>query len=145
MSSTMLAADAVHEPGQSIVLKDRQALRGSCPQRATASRSGLFGSARPQHPKSLSRRQSSASPDHGEDGQHHSHPRIRQGDQRPTAGTARLMRGGHFCPCGGRPEHRSPAPTVPARHRVRDRQADRHRRSRPNREIAASRGGRNRA
>ena len=33
---------------------------------------------RPQHPKSLSPRRSSASPDHGEDGQHHSHPRIRQ-------------------------------------------------------------------
>jgi hypothetical protein len=58
------------------------------------------------------RLQSSASPDHGEDGQHHSHPRIRQGGQRPTAGTARPMRGGHFCPCGGRPKFGWQAHTV---------------------------------
>ena len=75
-----LPADAVHEPGQSIVLKDRQALRGSCPQRATASRSGLFGSATLQTPEQLCHRQSSASPDHGAGVRRRSRPRIRRGD-----------------------------------------------------------------
>src|ERR1700730_17406506 len=73
------AADTVYEPGQSIVLKDRQALRGSCPQRATASRS-VFRSATLRNCATPCRRRSSASPDHGADVRRRSRPRIRRGD-----------------------------------------------------------------
>jgi hypothetical protein len=38
-----------------------------------------------------------------------SHPRIRQGDQIPTAGTSRPMRADHSCHCVRRPEHHPPS------------------------------------
>jgi hypothetical protein len=76
--------------------------------------------AKPQSPEQPCRRRSSGSPDHDAGARHRSHPRIRQGDQIPTAGTTRPMRADHPCQCVRRPEHHSPSPSSRLRRRVRD-------------------------
>ena len=47
-------------------------------------------------------------------------PRIRQGDQIPTAGTTRRMGADHSCHCVRRPEHHPPSRSNRVRRRVRD-------------------------
>src|SRR5262249_16104058 len=69
------------------------------------SQSGQSGSAKLHGPRRLCRRRSSASPDRGAGAQRRSHPRIRQGDQIPTAGTTRPMRADHSGHCVRRHLH----------------------------------------
>ena len=109
--------------GRSTGRTSQQEQKGSRVPKAIASRSGPSGSAKPHNPEPLCRRRSSASPDHGAGARRRSRPRIRQGDQIPTAGTTQPMRVDHSCQCVRRPEHHSPSPSNRSHHRVRDRQA----------------------
>src|SRR5262245_4904576 len=108
-----------------------------------ASRSAPSGWAKPRSSAPLCRRQSSAWPDRGAGARRRSHPRIRQGDQIPTAGTTRPMRADHSCHCVRRPEHHPPSRSNRVRRRVRDKPTTQHRRSPGSRETGASSGGRN--
>ena len=121
--------------GRSTGQTGRQERRSSWAPRAIASRSAPSDSAKPRSSAPLCRRQSSASPDRGGGARRRSHPRIRQGDQIPTAGTTRPMRADHSCHCVRRPEHHPPSRSNRARRRVRDKPATQHRRSPGSRET----------
>ena len=114
-----LSAGGGHARGRSTGRTSRKEQRGSQVPRATASRTGPSGSAKPHGPEPLCRRQSSASLDRGADARRRSRPHSQRDDQTPTAAANRPAHGGRFSRCAHRRASRPPSRSARVRRRVR--------------------------
>jgi len=74
----------MYEPGQSIVLKDRQVLRGSCPPEPLRLEAAYLARRRCATVRRLAADDPSASSDHCTGVRRRSRPRIRRGDRKRT-------------------------------------------------------------